>query len=91
MAETKLSKNDFELLLRIVKEQTLRNTLEKVKPLHASEKSPFVIRLELNDIQALLDALTYALTDIGLDEASEPNEVGLKINGLIDKFAKYVY
>tara|TARA_B100000575_G_C22505015_1_gene330100 strand:- start:223 stop:486 length:264 start_codon:yes stop_codon:yes gene_type:complete len=39
----------------------------------------------------LLDELSDKLSEIGLNKDDEPNEVGLKIESLIDKFSPFVY
>lgn len=53
--------------------------------------SASLIKLTSQEAETLVDALTYALTDIGLDETSEPNEIGLKIEKLIDQFSSSIY
>ena len=89
--ELKLSKSELDLLLRAVKEKNLIEKLEKLRPLTDLDNSVFIIKVTIEEAEALLDALTYALTDIGSDEASEPNEIGLKIERLIDQLSSYIY
>ncbi len=39
----------------------------------------------------LLDELSNKLSEVGFNQDDEPNEVGLKIEDLIDKFSPLVY
>ena len=47
-----------------------------------------MVTLDRRDVDYFL---TLTLTANSLDTASEPDEVGLKIDKLIDKLSRYVY
>ncbi len=44
-----------------------------------------------SEIQSVIDILTFALTEVGLDKNSEPNDLGIKIEALIDSFSVHLY
>ena len=91
MAAIKLTNDDFELIFRVLKEENLVKTLEEQKLLNAPNQDLVTVNLDLKDFHTVLDSLTFALTEIGLDVESEPNEIGVKIESLIDKLSSHIY
>ena len=48
-----------------------------------------VIKFDMSEYQAFVEELTNLLIAKGLDENDEPNELGIKIERLIDVFNPY--
>ncbi len=48
----------------------------------------FSVYLTKEEVDSLLDELTMLFTEKGIDQDSEPNQFGLLIEELIDKFSK---
>ena len=79
--EYKIKEKDFEFLMNIINHSVLRNHFQ------ATEKDHQYILLNLNRKQVIdiLDYLSLKFTE-NLDNNSEPNEIGIKIDYLIGIF-----
>jgi hypothetical protein len=80
--------DSIKVKLSMVEAELLRSIVSVDVEKHGTE---FCITGSKNLYSKLLDRLSDKLSEIGLNKDDEPNEVGLKIESLIDKFSPFVY
>jgi len=83
-----VTKQQLIFLKDIIRNKKIAKILQNInenKPSHSH-----TIYISPIELEILFDELTYLITDAGLDKNSEPNDLGLKIEALIDVFSKYL-
>jgi len=81
-----ISKTDFEILKKFLPTSLFKDLSHVV----LNEKK-MMISVSKSDADSIIDALTIALTEFGLEESSEPNNLGLQIEGVIDIFSEIAF
>lgn len=84
-----IKNEDYNLILSLVKDSELRKNIE-TKRCSIGLKN-IEAEFSKSELQHILDILTFKLTELGLDKDSEPNSLGIKIEGLIDLFSAHLY
>jgi hypothetical protein len=83
-----LKKKDFSFLLESKIESDI---LSDLRDNYSVKHESIHLDLEKEVIERILDFLGDELTRNGLDENDEPNDFGIRIENLIDKFSRAVY
>jgi hypothetical protein len=85
MSRFELYSRDLAFLSKHVTDQHIRQRLASAEP-RGDRSSRFVVLLSEEDRLGVLDDLGRVLSEIGLQEDSEPNSTGHYIETLIDTF-----
>lgn len=80
--EIKLNKYQYELLRKY-------SLLKCCKVVHIGEY--FYVNENKEKLRNLLNNISDIFSEIGLDENSEPNQIGLQLEAIIDKVSNIVY
>lgn len=90
-----LKEETVNYLIETLKNKRLKNIIKSfVKNKIYNEphfKNIYSIEFANEDVEILLDELSDDLLTRGISENSEPNKLGLKIEGIIDIFSKVFY
>ena len=88
-----LLREDLKFLIKHVKNNNLKHILSKAKdqnPIIAKEKfktGRYQLKLKESDINMILDDLGNIFMTEGINDQSEPNITGRKVEDLIDLFS----
>lgn len=80
-----ISKSDFEYLVENILDKKI---IENIKNSSEQKFTSFYLSIDKHTCEKILDCLTNILAHTGLKNDDEPNDLGLYIEGLIDKFSK---
>lgn len=84
--EIALKADEGHFLLGLLPSGRLRSALEAARWIESPARGAVVVRADREEIRAFLDELGNLLLEHGLRPDDEPNEVGLRIEDLIDRF-----
>jgi hypothetical protein len=88
MNTIEIRKEDFNFLLKSKIEKDILNNLEENC---TAKYDSIYLNLSEGIIVRVLDFLGDELAQNGFNEDDEPNEFGVRIENLIDKFSKAIY
>lgn len=90
-----LSSENIDYLLSIVKNKEIRKKIQDCKKNKVYKKTYFVDRyfidFQAKEVKEILNELTNDFVARGIYENSEPNSLGIYIEGIIDLFSEIYY
>lgn len=88
MLNIKIDSADLDYLLGSQLEKSICDT---IKSNYAKKFDTVYLNIEKPTAEGILDFLGNELTRVGISEDDEPNEFGIMIETLIDKFSREFY
>ena len=88
MLSIKISRADLDYLIGSHIDQTIRGNMENN---YVKEFDTIYLNVEKPVAEIILDFLGNELMRVGIAENDEPNEQGIMLESIIDKFSREIY